>query len=75
MELLDMKQFIFSTLVVVGVFAFISCDRHEWEDKGGDKGTKRLYPKEEKIDHGNKHHAGNDHADHANHESHDAHSH
>jgi len=67
MELPDMKQFIFSTLVVVGVFAFISCERHEWEDKDGDKGTKRLYPQEEKKDHTKNDHTKDDHANHEGH--------
>lgn len=50
MQLPDMKQFIFSTLAIVGLFAFISCERHEWEDSADGKkdGTKNLYPKEEK---------------------------
>ena len=39
-----MKQLIFSILVLGGVFAFISCERHEWEDTDGKKnGTKNLY--------------------------------
>lgn len=61
----DMKQFIFSTLAIAGLFAFISCERHNWEDKDGDKGTKRLFPKEEKKDKGSHGHKGHDgHDDH-----------
>ena len=45
-----MKQLIFSILAVGGMFAFISCERHEWEDSGDGKkdGTKNLYPTEDK---------------------------
>ncbi|MCP5535060.1 MAG: hypothetical protein H7A51_02370 [Akkermansiaceae bacterium] len=45
-----MKQFIFSTFAIVGLFAFISCERHDWEDstEGKKDGTKNLYPKEDK---------------------------
>ncbi len=54
MELPDMKKFIFSSLAVIGVFAFISCERHDWEDsaEGKKDGTNNLFPKEEKKDHG-----------------------
>jgi hypothetical protein len=54
MELRDMKKFIFSSLAVIGVFAFISCERHDWEDsaEGKKDGTKNLYPKEAKKAHG-----------------------
>ncbi|WP_435893383.1 hypothetical protein [Oceaniferula spumae] len=57
-----MKQIIFSTLAVAGMFAFISCERHSWEDSEGKKdGTKNLYPNKEKA-HGSHDHgtAGND---------------
>ncbi len=61
----DMKQFIFSTLAIVGVFGFISCERHDWEDSANGKkdGTKNLFPKEDKKDHGKEHgdHSGHDH--------------
>jgi hypothetical protein len=42
-----MKPIIFSVLAVVGVFFFISCERHTWEDssEGAKDGTKRLFPK------------------------------
>lgn len=52
MQLPDMKQFIFSTLAIVGLFSFISCERHDWENsaEGKKDGTKNLYPKEEKKD-------------------------
>ncbi len=52
MQIPDMKQFIFSTLAIVGLFSFISCERHEWEDSADGKkdGTKNLFPKEEKKD-------------------------
>lgn len=42
-----MKQIIFSALAIAGMFSFISCERHEWEDTEDGKGTKRLYPKQE----------------------------
>ena len=43
-----MKQIIFSALAIVGMFFFISCERHTWEDGAdGSKGTKRLFPKKE----------------------------
>ena len=47
-----MKQFIFSSLVTVGVLACISCDRHEWEnsEEGVIDGTKNLFHAEEKND-------------------------
>ena len=50
MHLGVMKQFIFSTLAIVSLFAFISCERHSWEDsaEGAKDGTKNLFPKEEK---------------------------
>ena len=51
-----MKQFIFSTLVTVGVFACISCERHEWEnsEEGVKDGTKNLFQSEKKG-HGDAH--------------------
>jgi hypothetical protein len=61
MHLRDMKQFIFSTLAIVSLFAFISCERHSWEDsaEGAKDGTKHLFPKEEKksddAEHGHDH--------------------
>ena len=64
MQLPDMKQFIFSTFAIVGLFAFISCERHDWEDSADGKkdGTKNLFPKEEKkADHDKK---GHDHSSH-----------
>ena len=54
MELPDMKKFIFSTLAILGLLSFISCERHDWEDSADGKkdGTKNLYPKEDKkVDH------------------------
>lgn len=50
MQLPDMKQFIFSTLAIVGLFTFISCEQHDWEDSadGTKDGTKNLFPKEDK---------------------------
>ncbi|MBK1832046.1 hypothetical protein JIN77_15020 [Verrucomicrobiaceae bacterium R5-34] len=65
-----MKQIILSTLAVAGMFAFISCERHSWEDSDGEKGTKNLYPtKTEHGDHG-------DHADaDAGDDSHEGHNH
>lgn len=62
MELPDMKRIIFSTFAVAGLFAFISCERHSWEDSEGKKdGTKNLYPKKEKGHHGDHgSHAGED---------------
>ena len=50
MHLRDMKEFIFSALAIVSLFAFISCERHSWEDsaEGAKDGTKNLFPKEEK---------------------------
>ena len=49
MHLPAMKQFIFSILATVGMFSFISCERHNWEDsaEGKKDGTKNLFPKEE----------------------------
>ena len=49
----DMKQIIFSALAVAFTFAFISCERHAWEDsaEGAKDGTKNLYPTKEKKDH------------------------
>ena len=50
-----MKQLIFSILAIGSAFAFISCERHEWEDSDGKKdGTKNLYPQDENKDHGKK---------------------
>ena len=50
MHLPVMKQFIFSILVTAGVFSFVSCERHSWEDssEGAKDGTKNLFPKAEK---------------------------
>lgn len=47
-----MKKFIFGTLAILGLFSFISCERHEWEDSADGKkdGVKNLYPKEDKKD-------------------------
>lgn len=59
MQLPDMKQMIFITLAIVGMFGCISCERHEWEDKDGYRGTKHLYPSKEK-----KESSGHDHCDH-----------
>lgn len=59
-----MKQLIFSILAIGGMFAFISCERHEWEDSEGKKdGTKNLYPQHEKEGHGEKKsdHSGQNH--------------
>ncbi|MFK7911932.1 MAG: hypothetical protein AB8F34_15225 [Akkermansiaceae bacterium] len=59
-----MKQLIFSILAIGGMFAFISCERHEWEDTDGKKnGVKNLYPKKEKENHDKKEgdHSGHDH--------------
>lgn len=75
MQASDMKQIIFSALAIVGMFSFISCERHEWEDTEDGKGTKRLYPKQEHgahdshggheekrhAEHGKDEHAGHDH--------------
>ena len=51
-----MKQLIFSILAIGGLFAFISCERHEWEDskEGKKDGTKNLYPQHDKEGHGQK---------------------
>ncbi len=55
MEFGDMKKLIFSILAIGGMFAFISCERHEWEDSEGKKdGTKNLYPQHDKEDHDKK---------------------
>ncbi|MGB2559391.1 MAG: hypothetical protein ACPIG6_02200 [Akkermansiaceae bacterium] len=64
-----MKHFIFSILVTTGVFSFVSCERHSWEDsaEGVKDGTKNLFPKSEKKEG----HSGLD--DH--HSSHGDHSH
>ncbi len=53
MEASAMKQIIYSALAIVGMFAFISCERHTWEDssKGAKDGTNRLYPKTEHAKH------------------------
>ncbi len=50
MQLSVMKYFIFSLLVTAGVFSFVSCERHSWEDsaEGAKDGTKNLFPKSEK---------------------------
>ena len=62
-----MKQIIYSSLAIVGMFAFISCERHTWEDssEGAKDGTKRLYPKTEHAKHG-------DHNEHGDQVKHDA---
>ena len=62
MQLPDMKQFIFSTFAIVGLFSFISCERHEWEDSadGAKDGTKNLYPKEKKTGKHPEHDKGGD---------------
>lgn len=85
MQMPDMKQIIFSTLAVAGMFAFISCERHSWEDSEGKKdGTKNLYPKKEHHgdhdshkDHDKKGDADHGHGDHDGHDhgSHEGHSH
>ncbi|MGB2010819.1 MAG: hypothetical protein ACPH5P_08070 [Akkermansiaceae bacterium] len=64
-----MKHFILSILVTTGVFSFVSCERHSWEDsaEGVKDGTKNLFPKSEKKEG----HSGSD--DH--HSSHGDHSH
>ena len=69
MHLPAMKQFIFSILATVGMFSFISCERHNWEDSADGKkdGTKNLFPKEEKK------HDDAKHAD--DHPSHEGHGH
>ncbi len=77
METPDMKKFIFSSLAVIGVFAFISCERHDWEDsaEGKKDGTKNLYPKAEEKDHG-KAAAGDDaHAQPKENAGHEGHNH
>jgi len=60
-----MKQIIYSSLAIAGMFAFISCERHTWEDssEGAKDGTKRLYPKTEHAKH-------DDHAKHVDHSAH-----
>lgn len=60
-----MKHFIFSILVIAGVFSFVSCERHSWEDssEGAKDGTKNLFPKSEKK------------AEHSDHSSHEGHGH
>lgn len=47
MQASDMKQIIFSALAIGGMFFFISCERHTWEDsaEGKKDGAKRLFPK------------------------------
>lgn len=57
-----MKQIIFSALAIVGMFAFISCERHSWEDssEGAKDGTKRLYPQKEKGHDAHAEHAAHD---------------
>ena len=59
-----MKQIIFSALAIVGMFSFISCERHTWDDssEGAKDGTKRLYPKPE---HGHGSHGDAAHGEHA----------
>jgi len=74
MEMSDMKQIIFSTFAVAGMFAFISCERHSWEDSEGKKdGVKNLYPKKEEAHHG-EHGKDAEHKDHDG-DSHEGHSH
>lgn len=53
MHLCVMKHFIFSILVTTGVFSFVSCERHSWEDsaEGVKDGTKNLFPKSEQKEH------------------------
>ena len=60
MQMPDMKQIIFSTLALSSLCAFISCERHSWEDSGEGKkdGTKKLYPSKKE------HHGEGDHAEH-----------
>ena len=57
MQMSDMKQIIFSALAVATMFAFISCERHSWEDseEGAKDGTKNLFPKPENKDHADDH--------------------
>ncbi len=59
-----MKHIIFSLLVTAGVFSFVSCERHSWEDssEGAKDGTKNLFPKSEKK---------SDHSDYSSHEGRD----
>jgi len=66
----DMKEIIFSTLAVVSMFAFISCERHSWEDsaEGKKDGVKNLYPKKEK--HAKAEHEGDETPDEESHEGH-----
>ncbi|GEM_PF-818125 len=70
-----MKRIIFSALAIIGMFSFISCERHTWEDSSEEAqdGTKRLYPKPE---HGAGHgdHGADAHADHGKKEAHGDHS-
>lgn len=69
-----MKRIIFSALAIIGMFSFISCERHTWEDSSeqAKDGTKRLYPKPA---HGAEHGAGHgDHADQGKKEVHGDHS-
>ena len=49
-----MKNFIFTLLVTVSAFAFISCDRHEWDDsaEGSKDGVKNLFHPTPKSDDG-----------------------
>lgn len=58
-----MKRIIFSALAIIGMFSFISCERHTWEDSSEEAkdGTKRLYPKPE---HGHATHGDDGHAAH-----------
>ena len=66
--------------LVCGSLAFVSCDRHSWEDSAeidattGEplaKGTHRLFP----ADHGHHGHHGDDHGSHGEHAAHDDHGH
>jgi len=61
MHLGVMKHFIFSILVTAGVFSFVSCERHSWDDssEGAKDGTKNLFPTPEKKDDA---HGGGDHS-------------
>ena len=72
-----MKQIIYSALAIVGMFAFISCERHTWEDssEGAKDGTKRLYPKTEHAKHGDHAKHDGDAGDHAKGDGPSAHEH
>jgi len=73
-----MKRIIFSALAIIGMFSFISCERHTWEDSSEEAkdGTKRLYPKPEHgADHGKKEANGDHGHDHGTKEDHSGHGH